>query len=113
MVHSLPVVATRISGNIDAVVDGETGRLVPVSDVATLGEAIATLHENSGLRMRIGAAARLRVEHSFSLQACGRRHLNLYWGLIEDKTKPVAQLIDPPEPRVAVAAPPAACAIGS
>jgi glycosyltransferase involved in cell wall biosynthesis len=45
---------------------------VPVSDIAALGEAIATRQENSGLRARMGAA-RLRVEGSFSLQACCRR----------------------------------------
>ena len=45
MAHGLPVIATRIGGNIDAVVDGETGWLVPVSDAVALGEAITALHE--------------------------------------------------------------------
>jgi hypothetical protein len=90
MALGLPVIATRVGGNIDAVVDGETGWLVPVSDAAALGEAITALHANSGLRARMGAVARLRVERSFSLQACRRRHLNLYHGLIEHRRKPVA-----------------------
>lgn len=108
MAHGLPVVATRVGGNIDAVIDGETGRLVPVSDAAALGEAIAALYENAGLRARMGAAARLRVERLFSLQACARRYLNLYRGLFGHEEKPVAQLIDPPETDSVLAVPYAA-----
>jgi hypothetical protein len=54
---------------------------------------------NAGVR----AAARLRVERLFSLVACGCRYLNLYRGLIDNKEKPVAQLIDPQETSAAVA----------
>jgi glycosyltransferase involved in cell wall biosynthesis len=108
MAHGLPVVATRVGGNIDAVIDGESGCLVPVSDAAALGEAIAALYENPALRTRMGAAARLRVERLFSLQACARRYLNLYRGLFGHEEKPVAQLIDPPETDSALAVPYAA-----
>jgi glycosyltransferase involved in cell wall biosynthesis len=96
MAHALPVVATRVGGNIDAVADGETGYLVPVTDGAALGEAIAGLYEDAGLRARMGAAARRRVERLFSLQACVRRYFDLYRGLSGRSQMPVAELIDPP-----------------
>jgi len=112
MAHGMPVVATRVGGNIDAVADGETGRLVPVSDAAALGEAIAALYEDAGLRARMGAAARLRVERLFSLQACARRYLDLYRGLMDNREMPVAQLIDPPGVALAEAAPFLGRAIG-
>ena len=96
MACGLPVIATRVGGNVDAIVDGESGRLVPITDPAALGEAITTFYEDAGLRTRMGAAARLRVERLFSLEACVRRYLNLYRGLISHKETPVAQLIDPP-----------------
>jgi glycosyltransferase involved in cell wall biosynthesis len=97
MALGLPVVATRVGGNLDAVADGETGRLVPAADPAALGEAIAALYGDAGLRARMGAAARSRVERLFSLDACAGRYLNLYCGLMQHIEKPVAQLIDRPE----------------
>ena len=103
MAHALPVVATRIGGNSDAVVDGESGRLVPVRDPAALGMAIAELYEDPGLRARLGAAARLRVNRFFSLDACVRRYLNLYGGIIGNRVAPVAELIDPPDAAYKVA----------
>jgi glycosyltransferase involved in cell wall biosynthesis len=98
MAQGLPVVATRVGGNTDAVLDGVAGRLVPPRDPASLGEAILELSANAGLRSRMGTAARLRVESQFSLQACSSRYLNLYTGLMDRKGSPVAELIDPPAP---------------
>jgi glycosyltransferase involved in cell wall biosynthesis len=95
MAQGLAVVATRVGGNSDAIVDGESGRLVPVAEPTVLGDAIATLYEDPGLRARLGAAARKRVELFFTLEACVRRYLNLYTGIARDSAVPVAQLIDP------------------
>lgn len=104
MGSALPVVATRIGGNIDAIVDGESGLLVPVGNPKALGEAIATLYENAALRKRLATGARLRVEHLFTLEACVRRYLNLYLGIMANAGMPVAQLIDPPNLHTASAA---------
>jgi glycosyltransferase involved in cell wall biosynthesis len=112
MAQGLPVVATRVGGNIDAVVDGETGRLVSVGDADALGAAIVALYEDAGLRARMGAAARLRVERLFSLKACARRYLDLYRGLMDNRETPVAQLIDPPDSDLTEAAPRLGRAIG-
>lgn len=112
MAHGLPVVATRVGGNIDAVADGDSGRLVPVGDAAALGAAITALYEDAGLRARMGVAARLRVERLFSLQACARRYLDLYRGLMDNRETPVAQLIDPPDTDLAEAVPALGRAIG-
>jgi glycosyltransferase involved in cell wall biosynthesis len=95
MAHALPVVATRAGGNSDAVVDGESGCLVPIADPGALGAAIIALYEDAGLRTRMGAAARLRVERLFSLKVCVGRYLNLYRGITSNAGAPVARLIDP------------------
>jgi glycosyltransferase involved in cell wall biosynthesis len=95
MAQGLPVVATRVGGNSDAIRDGESGRLVPVAEPTVLGDAIASLYEDPGLRARMGAAARQRVESFFTLEACVRRYLNLYIGIATDRAVPVAQLINP------------------
>ena len=56
----LPVVATRVTGNEEVVVDGVTGALVRFGRPAELGTALATLLADAGLRRRQGAAGRCR-----------------------------------------------------
>lgn len=65
MAAGRPVVATAVGGNRDAVVDGETGRLVPVGDAAALASALQELSDSPQLRARFGAAglARARAEY--------------------------------------------------
>ena len=66
MASGLPVVATKIAGNEELVVDGETGRLVPTEDVELLRESLKPLLVNAQMREQMGRAARQRVESSFS-----------------------------------------------
>jgi glycosyltransferase involved in cell wall biosynthesis len=61
----LPVVATRIPGCVDAVVDGETGTLVEPRDAKSLGEAIALYLNSPELRCQHGAAGRRWVLDQF------------------------------------------------
>lgn len=61
----LPVVATRVPGCVDAVVDCETGMLVPPRDALALGLALRTYLDDQGLRDRHGAAGRERVVRDF------------------------------------------------
>lgn len=62
---ALPVVATRVPGCVDAVVDGVTGRLVPPRAPAALTAALAAYVDDPALRARDGAAARERVLREF------------------------------------------------
>ena len=61
----LPVVATRISGCVDAVRDGETGLLVPVRDAQALIDAIGRYLGDPALRRRHGANGRRRALDEF------------------------------------------------
>lgn len=63
-----PVVATRVGGIPEVVVDGETGLLVPSDDVAALADALGRLTADPALRSRMGDAARIRAETKFSVQ---------------------------------------------
>jgi lipopolysaccharide/colanic/teichoic acid biosynthesis glycosyltransferase/glycosyltransferase involved in cell wall biosynthesis len=56
-----PVVATRVTGCVDAVVDGETGTLVPPRDPRALAEALRAYLKDPELRRRHGKAGRQRV----------------------------------------------------
>lgn len=68
MASGLPVIATRIAGNEELVVDGETGVLVPFENVEALGEALRWLLIDGNERARLGRAARERVEKAYSWQ---------------------------------------------
>ena len=61
MLTGLPVVATDISGPREQVVDGETGLLVPLRQVAPLTAALARLAADPALRATMGAAGRARA----------------------------------------------------
>jgi glycosyltransferase involved in cell wall biosynthesis len=56
-----PVIASRIGGLSDIVVDGETGLLVPPGDDEALSEAIQTLLTDPDRRSRMGKMAKQRV----------------------------------------------------
>ncbi len=62
----VPVVGFRVTGTVDAVVDGETGLLASQGNAGELAKALVRLLGDEDLRKRMGAAARERVERSFS-----------------------------------------------
>lgn len=68
MAMELPVVATRIRGCREAVVDQVTGLLVPARDSRSLTEAIAQILSNTELARRFGRAGRERVVTTFDEQ---------------------------------------------
>lgn len=64
----VPTVGSAIYGIADAVVDGQTGLLVPVRDPVALAEALVRLLEDEALRGRLGRGARRRAVESFGRQ---------------------------------------------
>lgn len=99
MGQGLPVIATAVGGNLDAVVDGETGLLVPPQDPAALAGAILTLVSDQSKCRSMGAAARERVLAMFSQEACVLRYDRLYRGLLArgldiSPERPVQAIID-------------------
>ncbi|MGA7192556.1 MAG: glycosyltransferase family 4 protein [Anaerolineales bacterium] len=66
MASGLPVVATKIAGNEELVLDGETGKLVPTEDVESLRESLGPFLGDAKMREQMGNAAHQRVESSFS-----------------------------------------------
>jgi glycosyltransferase involved in cell wall biosynthesis len=78
MAHGRPVVATAVGGTPEAVVDGETGLLVPPRDVDALTSALDRLLSDALLRGRLGEAGRARVRERFEAAAMERRVLEVY-----------------------------------
>ena len=78
MATGLPVVATRVGGNVEVVIDGETGFLVPVEEPAKLAQAIIRLAVAPELSRRMGVAGRRRVQTAFDVRAMVRAYEDLY-----------------------------------
>ncbi len=77
-----PLVATDVPGCRDVVQDGLNGLLVPPGDAPALAEALERLLRDPGLRRRMGAAGRLRVEQRFSDALVNARTLEVYAPLV-------------------------------
>jgi len=73
-----PVVATRVGGLAEAVVDGRTGLLVAPGDPAALAAALRTLRDDPELRARLGAAGPRRLEEGFAAEQMVRAYEALY-----------------------------------
>jgi glycosyltransferase involved in cell wall biosynthesis len=62
----LPTIGTRIVGLIDAIVDGETGLLIPPRETKALKDAIRFLARNPDIRMQMGSVAQHRARKEFA-----------------------------------------------
>jgi glycosyltransferase involved in cell wall biosynthesis len=78
MEAALPVVATRVGGVPDIVVDGETGFLVPPRDPGAIAAAVTRLFAEPDLAKRMGEAGQRRRRAEFDLSATVRRVEQLY-----------------------------------
>jgi glycosyltransferase involved in cell wall biosynthesis len=65
MAAGRPVVATRVGGLGDAVVDGRTGLLVPPDDAKALAEALVRLLASPTLRAELSAEGPKRIAEGF------------------------------------------------
>ncbi|HMB53984.1 MAG TPA: glycosyltransferase family 4 protein, partial [Thermoanaerobaculia bacterium] len=86
MASGLPVVATAISGIPLAVVDGETGRLVPEADAAALSAALSELLADPERRRAMGAAGRARAVAHLTWDAVAARYRDGYVAALEGFT---------------------------
>jgi glycosyltransferase involved in cell wall biosynthesis len=79
MAASVPVVATRVGGIPEIVVDGETGLLVPAPPTPpAVAEAVARLLGDPALRRALGSRGRERFLRDFSAPVWMRRTRAVY-----------------------------------
>jgi glycosyltransferase involved in cell wall biosynthesis len=74
----VPVIGSDIGGIPEAIIDGETGFLVPERDDAALASRMALLLDDAAIRRRMGLAARALMEQKFDLVAQTRALESLY-----------------------------------
>jgi len=80
MAAGLPVVATRVGGNPEAVEDGVTGWLVPPGNPAAMAEKIIDLLGDPKRAKSWGERGRNRVKEVFTIERMVEGHLKLYEG---------------------------------
>lgn len=69
MYYCKPVVACNVGGNPEAIVQGETGLLIPPKDPKAMAEALGRLAGDAALREKMGMAGHARAEKEFTLAA--------------------------------------------
>lgn len=85
MVMGCPVVATRVEGVPELVVEGETGILVQPKDTDGLAGGIVEFITDSDKAGKMGQAAREKVLHDFSAEQMVNRIEKLYWKMIRER----------------------------
>jgi glycogen(starch) synthase len=73
-----PVIASRVGGLPEVVLDGETGLTVPPEDAQALAEAIASLLEDRSRAAALGSAARTRALERFTVSRMADQYEGLY-----------------------------------
>ena len=81
----LPVVASRVAGIPEVVIDGVSGLLVDPGNSAQLARALATLTQDQALRDRLGAAAAAFVKPRFGIDGYVASISGLYDRLLASK----------------------------
>jgi len=83
MLAGLPVVASEVGSVADAVVDGETGLLVPPDDPDALAAALRALLDDPERMKLMGLRGRERARQRFTAEAMAARFESLYAELLE------------------------------
>ena len=78
MAASLPVVASRVGGTSEIVVDGETGFLVPSRSPSELSRALQRLAASPQTRARLAANGRRRCVETFGINTMAANYVDRY-----------------------------------
>jgi glycosyltransferase involved in cell wall biosynthesis len=78
MAMGKPVVAARVGGLPEVVIEESTGLLFPAGDASALSEAVMTFFEQPDLRITMGRAGRERARDVFALEKTIARLEDIY-----------------------------------
>lgn len=83
MAAGKPVVATRVGGLAESIVDGETGFLVPPKNAVALADAIERLVADSALARAMGRKGAARVLSHFTIEQMATQNEAYYYALLD------------------------------
>ena len=86
MAMGMPSVCSAIDGNLEAVVDGETGFIFPVNDHESLADKLLFLIGNEKLRKEMGEKAQARAKEKFDMRTLTCTYEELYVELISARS---------------------------
>ncbi len=81
MASSLPMVVTDVGGNAEAVIDGDSGLVVPAKNPSALSQALLALTLDRH-RSSMGNRGRIRVMKKFTMDICIERYDLMYRQLV-------------------------------
>lgn len=82
MACGVPVIASRVGGLADTVVDGVTGLHVPVRDPGAIAEALALLTSQPELAVTMGRESIRRVRQSYTWDLVARQTASVYAAML-------------------------------
>jgi len=90
MAASKPIVATRVGGIPEAIIDNVTGLLVESKDIDTMSDAIIRVSSDTELQQRLGNTARQHAELHYSAASYVSRLDDMYSRWANRKTSTTA-----------------------
>ncbi len=88
MAVGLPVVTTRVGGNPEIVLEGQTGYLVPDQNPEALATAMLQMLAHRDQWPAMGELGRRRVEQQFEIRTMIRQYEELYTEVLGSRTRP-------------------------
>ena len=88
MAVGLPVVTTRVGGNPEIVLEGQTGYLVPDQNPEALATAMLQMLAQRDQWPAMGELGRRRVEQQFEIRTMIRQYEELYTEVLGSRTRP-------------------------
>ena len=87
MATGVPVIAARVGGIPEIIIDAETGLLVNPKDTLGLSRAIKRLIEDKDLRLRLSNNAKKMIDSEFNISNMVNKTESLYEGVFKAKNK--------------------------
>lgn len=84
MAAGRPVIASRVGGLAESVLDGVTGRLVPPGDASALAQAIESLVREPQVATFMATQGRARIKRHYTLEQMALRNEAYYYELLRN-----------------------------
>jgi glycosyltransferase involved in cell wall biosynthesis len=85
MASGLPIIATNVGGTPEAIIDNQTGFLIPPGEPQAIADKIRYVIENPDIARQVGINAREYIKKHFSIEAMVKKTDELFENVIAEK----------------------------